>query len=184
MDIKQEKHTLRQWVRQEQQKLTPLYRKTADADICQKICALPAYQQAQTVLFFVSTPNEIQTEAILQQAWSDGKRVVVPRCAKQGQMAGYLISSMQDLEKGKYDILEPKQDCILIEKEQIDFAVIPCMAADASGNRLGHGGGYYDRYLSDTVFPTAAICYTRFLLPHIPTEAHDQKMRFIITEDR
>lgn len=182
-DQTEAKNACRQWVRQEQKKLPQTYRKTADAEICKKILALPYYRQARSVLFFVSKQNEVQTAMLLRQAWEDGKRVLVPRCAETGNMDVYIISSMQDLEKGQYGICEPKAYCMGVEKGEIDFAIIPCMSADKYGNRLGYGGGYYDRYLVDTVFPKAVICYARLLLPKIPVEVHDCRMDVVITEE-
>lgn len=178
----EQKKALRQWVREERSRYTPAYRAYADAEICRKILTLPAYTQAKTVLFFVAKQNEIQTRTLLQQAWNDGKRVLVPRCAEKGCMDAYAIVSMEDLQRGQYGIDEPKLYCALVAKKEIDFAVIPCMAADPYGNRLGYGGGYYDRYLADTTFCKATICYERLLLPMIPTEAHDKKMDIVVTE--
>ncbi len=176
------KKMCRQWVREEQKKLSWTYRKEADAKICKRILALPHYQQAQSVLFFFGKENEVQTAMLLQQAWADGKRVLLPRCMEKGIMEVYPIFAMQDLERGKYGIYEPKADGMAVPKAEIDFAIIPCMSADRYGNRLGHGGGYYDRYLADAAFTTAVICYARLLLPQIPTEVHDCRMDLVVTE--
>lgn len=178
----EQKKALRQWVREERGRLSEAYRAYDDAEICRKILTLPAYIQAKTVLFFAAKQNEIQTQMLLQWAWRDGKRVLVPRCAEKGCMDAYAITSMQDLQKGQYGIDEPKQYCAFVGKDEIDFAVIPCMAADPYGNRLGYGGGYYDRYLADTAFCKTTICYEHLLVPMIPTEVYDQKMDIVVTE--
>ena len=95
----------------------------------------------------------------------------------------YKIHSLQELYPGAYGILEPKEDPErLIQPEAIDFAFIPCISCDRSGRRLGHGGGYYDRYLEKTHCVKAALCREELLVDEIPVEEHDLRMDFVISE--
>ena len=93
------------------------------------------------------------------------------------------VSTEKELYPGAYGILEPKEDPErLIQPEAIDFAFIPCISCDRSGRRLGHGGGYYDRYLEKTHCVKAALCREELLVDEIPVEEHDLRMDFVISE--
>lgn len=183
MDIKQEKQKWRQWVKEKEKEIPMAEKESSDLAICQRILALEAYQKAKTIFCFVGTATEINTISILEQGWKDGKRIAVPRCAQKGVMHAYEISSMDDLEKGKYGILEPKENCVPVTPEEIEFAVIPCVSCDKSGYRLGHGGGYYDRYLEHSTFQTAVVCREKLLLDHTPIDRFDCCMDWVITEN-
>ena len=156
----------------------------ASAKITEKLLFLPAYQSANTVFCFVSMQGEIDTHAFLQSALQSGKTVCVPLCTGKGQMTAKKITALSELQSGAYGISEPKAQAETILPQQIDFAVLPCLAADREGYRLGYGGGYYDRYLlrlrAEAV--TVCVCRKALLLPKIPREAHDIAADFVITE--
>lgn len=181
--MKEKKKQLRQKIREIQKTLTSDYCKKADLAICERIFALPAYAEAKTVFCFVGTAEEIDTEHLLKQAWKDGKEVLVPRCAEKGVMHVYEISSVDDLEIGQHGIREPKRACRLVQPEKIDFAVIPCMSCDKLGYRLGHGGGYYDRYLEYKTFPTAVVCREKLMLEKVPVGIYDRCMDWVVSEN-
>lgn len=183
MDKKEKKKQLRQKIREIQKTLSSDYCKDADLAICERILALPAYAEAKVIFCFVGTADEINTEHLLKQAWKDGKEVLVPRCAEKGVMHVYKITSMDDLEIGQYGIREPKQVCRLVHPEQIDFAVIPCMSCDKLGYRLGHGGGYYDRYLEHTTFATAVVCREKLMLEKVPMDIYDRRLDWVVSEN-
>lgn len=180
--MKQQKAQKRKEIKKIQEKLEKIPIEQIDAAICGNICKTPAYQTARTVFAFVGTASEINTVPFLEKVFQDGKRLVVPKCIEKGVMIGYEIQSLQDLEPGKYGIREPKEYCKEVLKEEIDFAVVPCVACDRKGNRLGHGGGYYDRYLENTCMETAVICREALLLSDIPKEPHDKSMDWVVTE--
>ncbi|WP_130862128.1 5-formyltetrahydrofolate cyclo-ligase [Bacilliculturomica massiliensis] len=177
-----EKNMLRRIVKDKSGILTKAYCKEADASICGAVVSLEEYREAHTVLCFVGRAEEIDTRSILMNALRSGKRLTVPRCTAKGQMQAYEIRSLRDLSPGKYGILEPQQHCELVAAEDIDFGVIPCVSCDLDGNRLGHGGGYYDRYLSGGHFPTAVICRHDTLCDRVPCEEHDIKVDMVVTE--
>lgn len=138
---------------------TEKYRKEADRKITESVLELNEYKSADCVFCYVSTEKEIDTFSILQDILQSGKHLGVPKCTGKGIMNVYEIHSLQELYPGAYGILEPKEDPErLIQPEAIDFAFIPCISCDRSGRRLGHGGGYYDRYLEKTHCVKAALC--------------------------
>lgn len=158
------------------------YRRAADWRICQQVLSLPKYQEADTIFTFVGTKDEIDTTCLIEAALQAGKTVGVPRSSEGGIMAVYAISGLHDLHPGRFGILEPDAGAIPIAIEEIDFCVIPCLACDLKGNRLGHGGGYYDRYLSKRRMDTAVVCYHDLILPEVPVMEHDIPIDRVVTE--
>lgn len=182
MGIKQEKTLLRQKIKQLSQKESDEYRKESDIIICNQVIHLCEFQKAETIFCFVGSQAEIDTRPILLESLKQGKRLGVPRCIGSGIMEVYEITSLDQLEVGNYQIMEPHKDCNLIPIEEIDFAVIPCMTCTVKGERLGHGGGYYDRYLESGGFITCLICRESMIQSVIPIEPHDKRMDIVITE--
>ena len=90
---------------------------------------------------FVSTLEEINTRPILLNALETGKRLCVPRCAAGRKMDLVVIQSLEDLELGAFDLLEPRSGLPTLRADEVDFAVLPCLSCDRQGNRLGRGGG-------------------------------------------
>lgn len=176
------KSAQREEIRRRMNTLTPEYCLASDALICRSIQMLPEYQNASCIFCYISVGKEISTKAILKDAWASGKRVAVPRCTSKGIMNLFEIHSAKDLEPGSYQIPEPKSYCTPVNPSEPGFAIVPCLSCDRKRNRLGHGGGYYDRYLADAAFPTAAVCREKLLLDHVCCEIHDQPVDFVITE--
>lgn len=177
-----DKHTQRREIRKKLEDLDPFYCRMADDAIADFILNLPEYQTASCIFCYISIGKEIDTRPVIKHAWSAGKRVVVPKCTGKGIMELFEIHSYDDLEEGSYHIPEPKSYCAPADPSEIAFALIPCLSCDRRKNRLGHGGGYYDRYLEHTAFPTAALCREKLLLDQVCVESHDQPVRMVITE--
>jgi 5-formyltetrahydrofolate cyclo-ligase len=100
-----------------------------------------------------------------------------------GVMEACLIHSRGDLlQKPPFGLWEPAAEAPALPPGALDFALIPCIACDRSGRRLGRGGGYYDRFLAGRGFTKAAVCRQNMLLDELPHEAHDEKVDYIVTE--
>lgn len=176
------KHTQREEIRRRIKKITPEYCRKSDESICRLILDLTEYRHASCIFCYISVNREINTRPIIENAWNLGKRVAVPRCISKGIMKLFEIHTWQDLETGRYQIPEPKTYCKPVSPSEIDFAIVPCLSCDRRKNRLGHGSGFYDRYLSDAAFPVAAVCREKLLLETICCESHDQSVDMVITE--
>jgi len=113
----------------------------SNRQIMHNMMNLPAYQQAKMIFCFVSTPAEIDTRPIMEDAFVSNKHVCVPRCISKGIMRAYGITGPDDLQPGKYDIPEPKSYCQYIDPAEIDFVIVPCVTCNVKGHRLGYGGG-------------------------------------------
>ena len=176
------KKELRQELIEQRKNLPSEYRISADQKIFQNLISLPAYQTASMIFCFVSTKNEINTLPIIEHAFHTGKSVAVPKCQKKGIMDAVQIHSFDDLENGKYGILEPKDSCHIVAREEIDFAIVPCLSCNSEGYRIGYGGGYYDRYLANLSCETAVVCYQEMMCDEIPVEPFDVKMDVVVTD--
>ena len=97
-------------------------------------------------------------------------------------MDAVVIASMDDLKEGMYGILEPSEGLPTVEFEEIDFAVVPALAFTPNGERLGQGGGYYDRFMARTGAFTCGVCYGCFVLNEVPTEEFDRRVDLVICE--
>ena len=182
-DFIMNKNEKRKEIKQKQSILSPEYCHFADKAICNRILSLHEFQTADVIFCYISMENEIDTRPIIENAWMMKKKVAVPKCTKKGCMELYQIHSYEDLEAGKYGIPEPKSKCLPVPPNTIDFAVIPCLSCDLEGWRLGHGGGYYDRYLEHTDFITAVVCRHQLLSECICHETHDNRMNIVVTEE-
>ena len=154
----------------------------SDRVIRERVRALPAWRQAGTVFLYVSVKTEPDTHALIEAALAEGKAVAAPRCLGAGVMEARRVESLDTLVPGAYGLPEPPADAPRIDPQTIDLAVIPCVAADRQGRRLGHGAGYYDRFLAATPAYRLCLCRGPALLDEIPAEAHDLGMDAVVTE--
>lgn len=157
--------------------------------ICAVFAALPEYAAAKTVLYYVDVRSEVRTRHALPAALTHGKKIVVPWCNAQGELELFHLENMDELAIGMYKILEPKLELRTLPAKQVDvkaldLVMVPGVAFDRRGARMGHGKGYYDKLLEharpDT--PLVALAFECQLFPEIPTQAHDVYMDKIITE--
>lgn len=179
-----DKAALRKHFLEERRTLSAGEREQINEGIFRQVTSLAAYQEARVVFLYCSTPEEISTEQLLYSALSKGKTVCVPLCVYRGVMEAHVIRQVSQLAPGRFGIMEPSADAPLVQPEMIDFCVVPCLAADAAGHRLGYGGGYYDRFLAQTAATAAALCAERSFVQMLPAEPHDRPCHMIVTERR
>lgn len=182
MTRKDQKIKLRAIVRSLERKLTDDYKATSSQAIFHHLTAMSQYQSAQTVFCFVSTSREIDTHSILTHALAQGKILCVPRSLDGGLMALHQITTLEDLQVGAYGILEPSETAPLVDVDQVDFAVLPCLSCNHEGQRLGQGGGYYDRFLSRYRGGMVLLCREQLIRDEIPVEPHDYPIPWVLTE--
>ena len=157
--------------------------------ICDKFMALPAFAAAKTVMFYIDVRSEVRTRQALPAALASGKKIIVPWCNAAGELELFPLDNMDELAVGMYKILEPKAELRdlpskQVKPEDIDLVMVPGVAFDRRGARMGHGKGYYDKLLQharkDT--PLVALAFECQLFPEIPTASHDIFMDKVITE--
>ena len=156
--------------------------------IWERLAALPEYAAARTVMGYVDFGSEVRTRPFLSTALEGGKQIVVPYCLAD-DLGLFLLSSIEELVPGTYGILEPKGDLReasdrRVDAGQLDLVIVPGVAFDRTGARLGHGKGYYDRLLARVRPDTAlvALAFECQVFAQIPTEPHDVAMDAVITE--
>lgn len=148
---------------------------------------LVEFQQACTILFYVSYNNEVYTHQMIKESLLSGKNVIVPISKKQDR--SLILSKLEkweDLEIGSYRILEPRANKIKeISHDEIELIIVPGVGFDINGHRIGHGKGYYDNLLkkSKNVF-TIGLAFEFQIVKKIPIEKHDIPVNKIITEKR
>lgn len=157
--------------------------------ICAQFMALPAYAAGQTIMFYIDVRSEVRTRHSLPAALASGKKIIVPWCNEQGELELFHLSHMDELAVGMYKILEPKAELRTLPEKQcrpedLDLVMVPGVAFDRRGARMGHGKGYYDKLLQHArlTTPLVALAFECQLFPEIPTAPHDIFMDAIITE--
>jgi len=155
--------------------------------IQQKLIDLPEFQMAQTVMLFLNFREEVETTALAEATLAGKKRLVLPRCAPHGILLPIVVRDVtQDIELGAYGIREPKLTLGVVEASEIDLIIVPGSGFDLQGNRLGYGGGYYDRFfmLLNPLTPRVALGFECQVIEQVPTDKHDARMTMLITEKK
>ena len=151
----------------------------ASRELAEKLFAHPAYQKARALYGYLSYNQEVRTAAILERAQRDGKRVAVPKVYGQ-EMRFLWLDDLTAVAPGAYGIPEPVADGPVAE-EASALVLMPGLAFDRMGHRMGYGGGFYTR--SRVGHPTIALCYGFQVLPHLETQDHDLPVDTVIWSD-
>ena len=153
----------------------------AARDVCARVLALDAYRHARCVMAYMAVGGEISMEEIAANVLASGRMLALPRCEASGVMTARCVTGMDDLARGMYGLMEPRDGCEAIAPEKIDLVIAPGTAFDAAGHRIGQGGGYYDRFLPLTRAVVVGVCHGFALMEHVPFAAHDYRMDMVIT---
>jgi 5-formyltetrahydrofolate cyclo-ligase len=157
-----------------------------DKIILDKLLNSEFYKNSKVIFTFVSMKSEVNTHNLINHALKDGKVVGVPKIeSKQKGIEVFRINSLKDLKVGYFDVLEPVEGCSKINNEDIDFIVMPGLAFDREGGRIGYGGGFYDRFqLSlDKKVDRIAVAYSMQIFDKVPMNELDVYIDGIITEE-
>lgn len=176
------KKELRAKIKQKITSLSQEYLNSSSRRIQQTVISSLCFKNASSIFVYVSMAKEPDTSLIIKTALREGKRVYVPKCIRKGVMIPVRINEESVFSPGFMDIPEPEETA-QENDVKIDLAVIPCVSADLKGNRLGHGGGFYDVFLKKTDVKKVCLCFSELLCDEIPTEKHDIKMDIVITEN-
>lgn len=148
--------------------------------------ASKSWKNANTIGITISQEGiEWDTKEIIEKAWEEGKKVVVPKCIHTNRsMDFYEFRSYDELEIVYFNLKEPiPNEGRLIDKNDMDLLIVPGVVFDASGYRIGFGGGYYDRFLVDFHHTTMSLVSNVQLVPNVPKEKHDLPVNFLVTEE-
>ncbi|MGL5868870.1 5-formyltetrahydrofolate cyclo-ligase [Clostridium chrysemydis] len=155
-----------------------------DSKIFKNLISLNSYKRAKKVFIYIGFGSEINTKSLIKIMLREGKEVFVPKVLEE-EMIALKITSLNNLIESKFKILEPIGEKSDIDGEEFDLIIMPGVAFDRSGNRIGYGKGYYDKYLKDikSDIKKIALAYELQLIEEIETEEHDLKVDSIITEN-
>lgn len=161
--------------------------KNKSTAIQEKVLQLPEYKEADHILLYADFRHEVMTKDLFVAAIRDKKKVYFPKCeSDSNHMDFYQVISVMQLEDGMWGVKEPKADeahKYHYFQEENTLAIVPGVAFDTQGYRIGYGKGYYDTYLADKrAITLVALAYAEQLLEEVPHEAHDLKMDKIVTE--
>ena len=185
MTISEQKTQLRRTMMRQRASESPDTKRKIDQEITARVLDSDLFRAAKCVFTYCSTDDEIDTRAVMRAGLEQGKVLCVPRCeSARGVMTARRIRSLAELSPGKFDILEPSADTEIVAPQEINLCIVPCLAADPTGFRLGYGGGYYDRFLQQTKGKTAVLCAESRLIVGVPHDAFDIPCDSIYTERR
>ena len=184
-DKKKKKDALRELARERKKTVSKEQEQKANEEIQLRLLQSPFFLEVESIFSYVSVEGEVDTKIILETALQMGKRVFVPRCipGKERLMDAVEIHSMEELSIQYFGLLEPKPEIPASEERNFDLSLIPCVMADRRGGRLGHGAGYYDRFLAKSQGKKLCLCFSWYLTEKIPMEERDIPMDALLTEE-
>ena len=156
------------------------YRLSAGRRIEERLLSSPLFQNAHRIFCYLSTASEVVTDEIITVCLKD-KELYVPKCLAKGEILAVRITGESEFELNRFGIREPKNTDMT--SSDFDLIIVPCLAAGRNGERLGHGGGYYDRFLAGSSGKTVCLCFERNILAEIPLDEHDVLMDVVISEE-
>ena len=183
----EDKDKLRKKIKKNIASCSPMLLDYNSLDVADRMFFLKEFKKSKVVMVFISILGEVNTSYIIKNCFEQGKTVVVPKVKqKKGVMdAVKLEGKKHPLEPSSYGILEPVE-AKKFPVEKIDLIIVPGLAFDEKLNRLGRGGGYYDKFLAQKgcTAKKCGVAYEMQIVDKLPVKEHDQKMDIIITEDR
>lgn len=154
---------------------------------CQQLASTREFKSAQMIMLFLSMPTEIETSTLALKAWAEGKSIAVPRVDWESRRMEPVEIKSLDVSMRRAgpggNIREPINGTV-VPLDLIDMIVIPGLAFDRRGFRVGRGRGFYDRFLAQQDFggSRCALCFHEQIVPHVPAEEHDVPMDLVVTD--
>ena len=184
INVRRRKRELRAKYKRTRASMPAELKKRLDRRLTESFLSLEEYKSCATLFIFVSSAIECDTSAMIADALSSGKRLAVPRCGEiSGEMDFYYITSTDELEKGKFGILEPVPErCERVEDISEGLCVVPGLCFDLEGYRVGFGKGYYDRFLQRFGGTTVGVCYYKCIQNNLPKGVYDKPVDILVTE--
>jgi 5-formyltetrahydrofolate cyclo-ligase len=154
--------------------------------IIRRLVGLREFREATTLMVFLSFGSEVLTDDLIRWGWEAGKRMIIPLCRPEERvLTPCLLGSFADLEIGHHGIRAPKAENIRpVQREEIDLILVPAVAFDRRGYRVGYGGGYYDRFLPEVQRAVRiGAAFSCQVVAEIPADPHDVRVDRIVTEN-
>ncbi len=183
MDARDAKAHLRSALKNRRDSLTKDQQENEAKKILPLVLSLPAWKNSQTVCLYASFAGELPTQSLLIATLQSGKKLLLPRVNPNHQPSLHVVDDLSKLTLSPLGIFEPSETAPRMSPLSVDFFLVPGIAFDRHGNRLGHGSGFYDRLLAEIKSDAFCLGYAHNfqLVPSIPHEAHDKKVHAIAT---
>lgn len=176
------KQQIRDEILYKRAKLAETEKAPLDNAVTSYIEELPEFQNAKEVLIYIPIHGEVDATELFNK-YKEEKKFVLPRIIpKEKKLSLFEIETLDDLEKGTYNIPEPLTHLPQVTPEELDLAIIPGVAYEKNGHRIGYGGGFYDRLIKKLSCPTIGVAYDFQIVKNIEGEDHDEKVDILVTE--
>ncbi|MFQ5572835.1 MAG: 5-formyltetrahydrofolate cyclo-ligase [Nitrosopumilaceae archaeon] len=175
-----EKSSLRKVLLEKRDSTSEDLMKIASKQVHRNLKKISEFRLAKSIGIYYPIGSEVPTQDIMQDAISNGKEIFLPKVIGE-DLEFRKIKSFDDLEKGNFDIMEPKDDCPASDK--FDVMLVPTVGISRDGFRLGYGYGYYDRFLSKRNVVTIALTYAKQVVKSVPSSEEDVRIDWVVTED-
>jgi 5-formyltetrahydrofolate cyclo-ligase len=178
--MSEDKPRLRNHLLEKRDGLSHDFMTIASKQIQRNLKKIEVFRNAEKVACYYSIGSEVRTLDIIQQMISEGRTMALPRVTDE-ELVFCAVKNFEELQKGEFGIMEPRKNCPIVE--DFDVILVPAVAMMRTGQRLGYGRGYYDRFLSKHKTPTIALEYSRLVVRNIPKSEGDIPIHWIVTED-
>lgn len=181
-----EKAEIRRRILARRKTLSPEDMERRGTAIQSRLVELEEYRRARTIHCYVSVKGEADTHRLIDRARQFRKRIVVPIVGPERRTLRHSeISSLDQLTDGPFGLLEPRREHVRpVDLSEIDLVIVPGVAFDSQGNRIGFGGGFYDNFLKEVRVPKIGLAYEFQIVDRIPVATHDRKVDKVVTEYR
>ncbi len=160
-------------------------KKAKSRTIHERLSTVDEFRAASQLLCHVSKDSEVETQALMENLLKEGRRVLIPVAKRDGTLQWSKLNRLDELEPGAFGVLEPRADSLrLREPAKNALVIVPCVAFDMSGQRLGYGKGFYDRFLAQHGGKTIGLAFETQKVERIPAEAHDVPLDVVVTESQ
>ena len=180
MDTSTEKSSLRKVLLERRDLTSYDFIKLASQKIHNRLKQIEVFRNAKNIACYFPIGSEVMTQDIMQELLGNGKEICLPKVVGD-DLNFRKIGGLGDLEKGGFGIMEPKDNCPIVE--DIDVVLVPTVGITKNGIRLGYGYGYYDRFLSKSNTKTISLTYSKQIVKSIPFSEKDIKIDWVVTED-
>ncbi|MBQ7161587.1 MAG: 5-formyltetrahydrofolate cyclo-ligase [Clostridia bacterium] len=184
-EIREEKKAIREKIKAERMEISAEEKERLDAAICEKFLSLASYRYAGILLLYAPMKGEIDVMPLARAALAAGKKVAFPRCDPDDRtMVFRCVRSEEELAPAHFGIREPSDGCEAYDpaSNELAICIVPALAFDREGFRVGYGGGYYDRFLNDFRGSKVGLIYSRFLIERAPRGRFDTAADAMVTE--
>jgi 5-formyltetrahydrofolate cyclo-ligase len=184
--LQAEKAAMRRRVRDRLEAMTVPERAAKSPAACELLERQALWKKARAVLFYAPLPGELDIWPLMEKGLREGKQIALPRFSKEkGIYAACVIGdTAAQLQRGQFGILEPSAACPEVELNGLDFLLVPGIAFDLHGRRLGRGKGFYDLLLGSVRGKTCGVAFDEQIVGEVPLEPHDVTLNCILTPTR